>query len=44
MRAPRARGEPHSAGDKQHHYREEQMFCFHSFLPFVSSFTSTFGK
>jgi hypothetical protein len=43
MRAPGRPGEPQSTDGEQRRYCQEQMFCFHGFLLFGSSFTFTFA-
>ena len=42
MRAPGRPSEPQSTGGEQRRYCQGQMFCFHCFLLFDSSFTFTF--
>ena len=43
MRAPGRPGEPQPTGGEQRRYCQEQMFYFHCFLFFDSSFTFTFA-
>jgi hypothetical protein len=42
MRAPSRPSEPQSTGGEQRRHCQGQMFCFHCFLLFDSSFTFTF--